>query len=322
LWPMPERRLSRRLRVNERLIMIENEALLSNESHFFERLFQGGFREGSELVMDFSDVPVFQRNPALIDMFFMLVMQQVSLEQLGDDHLALTVELLELSHYFEAPRLEDQCIEHLLSHLSTILSQPSPTRDTIPKLPWVLVERMMTSVEDKTDAIILAGVWCDSSKEDEMSEYLHRRFRDLSGMEVVNMTRIGRTCPHMLAKLPSKAVCSFFERLDSELEWVSSNFAGVIQEALPQVLQYHRGAYRTGGTDAGWTCCGVKRKRTSGCALHCLPGIPLCERRDARNLKLLLHWFGAFYGMIDKYKKDLDDAVSACVLNPALMETR
>merc|ERR1712083_336235 len=134
-------------------------------------LFDGPFRESQELVLDLSEVPALRRNAACFEHFLLLatLRGEMQLNDLGDNHVAITVDLLELSSYFEAPRLEEKCMSHLLDNRTSLTAE---ARSVVPRISWRHLERLLASFQRKLDVIDVAAAWCAPDGEDELSKYL------------------------------------------------------------------------------------------------------------------------------------------------------
>lgn len=239
-WPIPTRFTGRALRVMDSIFYIEDEEHLGRESAFFSRLFASNFREREEVVVDLSEVPVFQRNPASFRIFLNFVERlteghdESGLQALGENHVAATLDLLQLSNYFEAPRVEERCITHLVQHRAELVSSHHPS--ALGVLPWPLLERMLASVNNKVEAIGLVATWMGSAAEDEASNYLQRCCGSMEDIRTADMLLIFSKWPHILAKLPQKPLRKFFNELLREVSNVLVGLAPKLRRSLNIVV--------------------------------------------------------------------------------------
>jgi len=270
-WPSSCPR-PRRIRIGNDIHPVGDEDILKEESAYFARLFDGPFREKEELVLDLSEVPGLARNPACFEHFLCLVSTrgETSLSDLGDNHICLTVDLLEISSYFEAPCLEEKCLCHLMNNLADLRTRG---RSAIPNLSWHHLEQLLAAIQEKHHVIDIAASWCAPQHEDELSRYLAIRCGDLSEYSVHDILNMFGNSPHVLAKIP-QAAQRLFRQMDKELAWLEKDFPAALRSALPRKTLCHPGTYSMYNPDlgGGWSCCHQRRKRVAPCGTRFFSG--------------------------------------------------
>lgn len=291
-WPTPGRVPGRRLRILDCVYIVQDEALLSREAGYFQRLFGGDWREGPEDVVDLSEVPMLKRSPALMQAFLDLVdagADRVAEESAatGDKQdLQTAMDLLQLSNYFEAPRIEEWCVDVLAAQRHTILASES-ARQALRELPWTLLERLLASIESKLEVIELVAAWC-VTPEDESSRYLQRRCETVEDIAAGDMLRLCMRCPHIMAKLPPRMLAQFFGDMLNHLESVMPALERMLCSALPRFESHHPGCYTphdpvSGG---GWSCCNSKALRVAGCAQRVVLGVQFADSQATHGGRL------------------------------------
>lgn len=289
-WPTPGRVPGRRLRVSDSVFIVQDEALLSRESGFFKRLFGADFREGREAVVDLSEVPMLKRNPASMQAFLDLVdsgadrgVESVAAAT-GDQALCMVMDLLQLSNYLEAPRVEEWCIDVLAAQRHQIVASES-TCQALREIPWPLMERLLASVESKLEAVELVAAWC-VALEDEASRYLHRRCETVEDVGAGEMLRLCMRCPHIMAKLPQQMLAQFFGEILEHLESVMPALERMLCSALPRFESHHPGVYTDPASGGGWSCCGSRTLRVAGCAQRVVLGVRFADSQATHGGRL------------------------------------
>lgn len=294
-WPTPGRVPGRRLRVLDSIFIMQDEAVLSRESTFFKRLLSDDFREGRESIVDLSEVPMLKRNPGLMGEFLDLVDSggtmsfSAEAQASGEQALLTAMDLLQLSSYFEAPRVEEWCVDVLARGRHRILAS-EVAREALRELPWFLLERLLASVESKLEVVELVAAWC-VAPEDEASRYLQRRCETVEDVSAGEMLRLCMKCPHVMAKLPQQMLCQFFSEVLDHLESVMPALERMLCSALPRFESHHPGVYSTDFSgDAGggpiWSCCGSKTLRIAGCAQRVILGVRFADSQATHGGRL------------------------------------
>jgi len=280
------------------VFIVQDEALLSRESTFFKRLLGDDFREGRESIVDLSEVPMLKKNPGLLRDFLDRVecggAVSSSAEPLatGEQALTMAMDLLQLSSYLEAPRVEEWCVDVLARGRHQILAS-EVARQALRELPWFLLERLLASVESKLEVVELVAAWC-VAPEDEASRYLQRRCETVEDVSAGEMLRLCMKCPHVMAKLPQQMLCQFFGEVSDHLESVMPALERMLCSALPRFESHHPGVYSTeysgdaggGPIIGGWSCCGSKTLRIAGCAQRVVLGVRFADSQATHGGRL------------------------------------
>jgi len=207
----------------------------------------------------------------------------------GEQALTTAMDLLQLSSYLEAPRIEEWCIDVLARGRHQLLASES-SKQGLRELPWYLLERLLASVESKLEVVELVATWSAGGPEDEASRYLQRRCETLDDVGAGDLLRLCRRCPHVMAKLPQPILAQFFGEVLDHLESVMPALERMLCSALPRFESHHPGSFSTAyggdGTREGWSCCKSTTLRVAGCAQRVVLGVRFADSQATHGGRL------------------------------------